>query len=54
MFKEILALGRERNISSYDSSYLDLAMRNGIPIATQDSGLKKAAGLCKVSLFEGI
>lgn len=54
MLKEILALARKCYISSYDASYLDLAMRYGVPIATQDSGLKKAANQCKVSLFKGI
>lgn len=54
MLKEIFALARECNISSYDASYLDLAMRNGAPIATQDSRLKKAAKKCKVPLFKGI
>lgn len=54
MLKEILSLARECHISSYDASYLDLAMKNGLPIATQDSGLKKAANQCKVPLFEGI
>lgn len=53
MLKEILALARECHISSYDASYLDLAMKNGLPIATQDSGLKKAAKRCKVPLFKG-
>ena len=52
MLKEIFALAREYNISSYDASYLDLAMRNGIPIATQDNGLKKAAKRCNVALFK--
>lgn len=53
MLKEIFALARECNISSYDASYLDLAMRNGVPIATQDSGLKKAAKRCDITLFKG-
>lgn len=53
MLKEILALARACGISSYDASYLDLAMKNGLPIATQDSGLKKAAKRCKVPLFKG-
>ena len=51
MTKEILALAREQQISTYDASYLDLAMRKGLPIATQDSGLKKAAGKCKVRIL---
>ena len=53
MLKEIFALARECYISSYDASYLDLAMRNGFPIATQDLGLKKAAKRCDVPLFNG-
>jgi predicted nucleic acid-binding protein len=31
MIKELLALGRSNNLSSYDASYLDLAMRKGFP-----------------------
>ncbi len=53
MLKEIFALAREYNISTSDASHLDLAMRNGIPIATQDSGLKKTAKRCDVPLFKG-
>ena len=52
MLKEILSLGRERNISSYDASYLDLAMRAGLPIATEDVALIKAAKQCNVPLFK--
>ena len=52
MTKEILSLARERHISTYDASYLDLAMRTGLPIATQDSGLKKAAKACDIPIFK--
>jgi predicted nucleic acid-binding protein len=50
---EILALARETGLSSYDASYLDLAMRRSIPIATLDKGLRKAARRCQVMLFAG-
>ncbi len=53
MLREIFALARKCYISSYDASYLDLAMRNGVPIATQDTVLKKAAKRCHVPLFNG-
>ena len=43
MMKELLALARANNLSSYDASYLDLAMRKGLPIATLDNKLIKAA-----------
>ena len=43
MMKDILALAREHQLSTYDASYLDLAMRKGLPIATLDNRLKAAA-----------
>jgi len=43
MMKALLALARSNNLSSYDASYLDLAMRKGIPIATLDNKLIEAA-----------
>jgi predicted nucleic acid-binding protein len=39
----ILALGREHGLSSYDAAYLELAVRNSIPIATLDERLANAA-----------
>lgn len=51
MTKEILALAREQQLSTYDASYLDLAMKKGVPIATQDASLKKAAQKCNVRIF---
>ncbi len=38
-----LSLAREHNLSSYDSTYLDLAMRSGLPLATTDERLVKTA-----------
>jgi predicted nucleic acid-binding protein len=49
---EIFALARDRGLSSYDASYLDLAMRFGISIATMDESLIKAAKHCSVPLFD--
>jgi len=43
MMKALLALARAGNLSSYDASYLDLAMRKGLPIATLDNKLIEAA-----------
>ena len=40
---DLLHLGRSHNLSSYDATYLLLAMKNGLPIATQDRDLIKAA-----------
>ena len=52
MMREILALAREHQISSYDASYLDLAMRKGVPIATLDDGLIKAAERSQVPIMK--
>ncbi len=47
---DILFLAREYKLSSYDASYLDLAMREGVPLASLDKGLRRAATQCQVSL----
>jgi predicted nucleic acid-binding protein len=41
--KDLLALARANNLSSYDASYLDLSMRKGLPLATLDTRLREAA-----------
>jgi predicted nucleic acid-binding protein len=43
MMKEFLAFARANNLSSYDASYLSLAVRKGFPIATLDNKLIEAA-----------
>lgn len=48
MMKEIIAVAREHQLSTYDASYLDLAMRRGLPIATLDNGLRAAAQRSRV------
>ncbi len=47
----LMSLGRENNLTSYDASYLDLAMRNGYPIATLDKKLIEAAENVDVTVF---
>ena len=53
MIKDIFALARKHKLSSYDASYLDLAMRKGLPIATLDKGLLAAAKRSKVPILSG-
>jgi len=43
MLTEIFAVAGEFSLSTYDASYLDLAMRTGLPIATADDALIRAA-----------
>lgn len=50
---DTLQLAREYHLSSYDAAYLELAMREGVPIATQDKALKKAALKCGLKIFKG-
>ena len=43
LWGNVLVLAREHGLSAYDAAYLELAMREGFPIATQDKTLRKAA-----------
>lgn len=49
--QELLALGRSHHLTSYDSAYLSLAMRQGIPIATLDNNLLAAASAVNVPIL---
>lgn len=53
MLGGIIALARAHSLSTYDALYLDLAMRNGLPLATQDLHLLDAAKQCGVRTFPG-
>lgn len=39
----LIAVARRRRLSAYDASYLDLAARQGVPLATLDGALAAAA-----------
>jgi predicted nucleic acid-binding protein len=39
---ETLQLARRYGLSTYDASYLALALRDNIPLATHDAALRKA------------
>ena len=42
-WNDVMDLAREHNLSVYDASYLELALRRSLPLATLDIPLKKAA-----------
>lgn len=42
-FHEIINLAYSEKLTSYDATYLELAMRLNLPLATQDQDLKQAA-----------
>lgn len=48
----ILDLGRAHNLSSYDAAYLELALREGVPLATLDERLIRAARQAGVTVLE--
>lgn len=41
--RETLALARQERLTTYDAAYLEVAMRRGIPLATLDKALIRAA-----------
>jgi predicted nucleic acid-binding protein len=51
MLQEIVYLARKYGLSTYDASYLDLALRLDLPISTLDALLMKAAKKCKVQNY---
>lgn len=46
----VLALARGHRLTVYDAAYLELAVREGLPLATLDRGLMRAAGAESVPL----
>lgn len=48
---ELVALARAQRLSAYDATYLSLAMREGIPLATLDRALGRAARQVGISLL---
>ena len=49
-FNRTLTLARAYKLSSYDAAYLELAIREGLPLATLDKGLAKAASKAGVAM----
>lgn len=48
---DTLQLARRYKLSAYDASYLELALRSGLPLATLDEDLQKAAKKAGVKRF---
>jgi predicted nucleic acid-binding protein len=48
---EVLALARRHRLTVYDAAYLELAQRQGVPLATLDSQLASAARAEKLPLI---
>ena len=48
----VLALMRAHQLTAYDATYLELALRRGLPLATQDKALRQAAVARSVPLLQ--
>jgi predicted nucleic acid-binding protein len=49
---DTLAMARRYHLSAYDASYLELALRSALPLATLDDELRHAASKADVKLFK--
>lgn len=47
----IYTLAKSEQLTIYDAAYLEIAMREGLPLATFDKALKKAAHRNGVALL---
>ncbi|CAA9562818.1 Death on curing protein, Doc toxin [uncultured Synechococcales cyanobacterium] len=46
-----LSLAREHSLSAYDAAYLEVAMREGLPLATADVQLLKVIKACGIPVY---
>ncbi len=47
----LVRIARSHSLTAYDASYLELAMRSGLPLATRAAALQAAAERVGVTLF---
>jgi predicted nucleic acid-binding protein len=50
-YSSILRISRQHQLSSYDATYLDLALVEGLPLATLDKNLRAAAKRSGIELL---
>jgi predicted nucleic acid-binding protein len=51
VFNEVLDLAERYQLTTYDASYLELAQRRGLTIATTDANLVRAAAAVKAPVL---
>ena len=51
VFGRVQRLSREHSLTAYDAAYLDLALENGLPLATLDDDLLRACRKVGVELL---
>ena len=52
VFGDVLAIARTYDLSVYDASYVELAIRSGLPLATLDGRLRAAAAALGVRIYQ--
>lgn len=50
-WREILTLARTEGLTTYDATYLELALRRGLPLLTRDGDLGAAARRLRVAVL---
>jgi predicted nucleic acid-binding protein len=53
VFEQILPVARRHGLSQYDAAYVELALRQSLPLATLDEELRRAAKRSDISLLFG-
>ena len=48
----VLPLARDYGLSAYDAAYLDVAVRQGAPLATLDNALREAGRSVGITIFK--
>lgn len=48
----ILQIGRAQGLSAYDAAYVELALREGVPLATLDNRMRGALASVGINLFQ--
>lgn len=51
IFDTVYELGRELKLTAYDAAYLEIALREKIPVATLDAALIRAAKKINIEIF---
>jgi len=51
-FERVLPIARQEHLTGYDAAYLELALRETLPLATLDEGLRRAAKNAGIALLK--
>jgi predicted nucleic acid-binding protein len=50
-FTRVLSVARQQKLTEYDAAYVELALRNGLPLVTLDDQLRQAARTSSIALL---